>query len=85
MLGQSVDFLLGRPADRWTGHPSRATRSVLSIEGEFSWESDFLAGRADPLCPRSASHVDLLGYRQSVVNLDAEVPHGTFYFSVPKQ
>ena len=41
-------------------------------------------GRAHPLCP-VASHVDLLGDCQGIIDLDAKVAHGTFNFSVPKQ
>jgi hypothetical protein len=38
-------------------------------------------GKADPLCP-VVSHVDLLGDCQGVIDLDAEVPHGTFDFGM---
>jgi len=38
-------------------------------------------GRADPLRP-VASHVALLGDCQGVIDLDAEVPHGTFDFGM---
>jgi hypothetical protein len=40
-------------------------------------------GRADTLCP-DTSDIDLFRYGKGVVNLDAEVPHGTFNFSVSK-
>jgi hypothetical protein len=33
-----------------------------------------LAGRACLLCP-GISDVNLLGYRESIVNLDAKIPH----------
>jgi hypothetical protein len=47
--------------------------------------SPHLTNRAEPLrlCP-DASDIDLFRYGKGVVNLDAEVPHGTFDFSVPK-
>jgi hypothetical protein len=43
-------------------------------------------GRAEPtrLCPHT-SDIDLFGYGKGVVNLDAEISHCTFDFSMPKQ
>jgi hypothetical protein len=41
-------------------------------------------GRADTLCP-DTSDIDLFRYGKGVVNLDAEVPHGTFNFSVSQR
>jgi hypothetical protein len=45
-----------------------------------------LANRAEPrrLCP-DASDIDLFGYGKGVVNLDAEISHRTFNFSVSKR
>ena len=45
-----------------------------------------LVNPAEPmrLC-RDASDIDLFGYGKGVVNLDAEISHRTFNFSVPKQ
>ena len=34
---------------------------------------------------RTTSDINLFGYGKGVVNLDAEIPHCTFNFSVPKQ
>jgi hypothetical protein len=43
-----------------------------------------LAGRADPPCP-VASYVDLLGYRQSIIDLDAEVTNRALDFVVAQR
>jgi hypothetical protein len=52
----------------------------LSIVAKFS-ENRNLAGRADALCP-VASHVDLLGDCQGVVDVNAKVAHGALYLGV---
>src|SRR5437899_2154507 len=52
--------------------------------GSGSWASSVRRGRlgrADPLRP-VASHVDLLCDCQGVIDLDSEVPHGTFDFGM---
>jgi len=41
-------------------------------------------GRACLLCP-GISDVNLFGYRKGIVNLDAEVPDGTFDLGVAEQ
>ena len=41
-------------------------------------------GRACPLCP-GISDVDLFGYREGIIHLDAEVSDGALDFGVAKQ
>jgi hypothetical protein len=41
------------------------------------------SNRAAPLCP-GCLDFDLLRYRQSVVNIDAQISHRTFNLRVPK-
>jgi hypothetical protein len=41
-------------------------------------------GRACLLCPR-ISDIDLFGYREGIIYLDAEVSDGAFDFGVAKQ
>jgi hypothetical protein len=41
-------------------------------------------GRAGPLCGL-ASHVDLLGYRQSIINLDTKIANRALDLGMAKQ
>jgi len=47
-------------------------------------ESDKPMCRAFALCPGS-SNIDLFGYRDSVINLDAEVSHGALDLGVAEE
>src|SRR5262245_301838 len=53
-------------------------------EHRRSADLDTLKGRAFPLCPGS-SDVDLLGYRDSVIYLDAQVSHGALDLGVTEK
>jgi hypothetical protein len=64
---------------------------VITLDGHFSYylPGPLLAqvgchgrGRAIPLCP-GTSDVYLLGYRESVVDLNAQIAHCALNFSVP--
>jgi superfamily I DNA/RNA helicase len=61
-------------------YPTREPSRQLPDAARLLWPN-----RAEPLRLRpDTSDIDLFGYGKRVVNLDAEVPHGTFDSSVPK-
>jgi hypothetical protein len=68
------------------------TRQSRARERRF-WSGTFdrlLVAGLRPSCPAAATsttklHLGLLGDLQSIVNLDAEIPHGTFELRVSKQ
>ena len=80
----------GRVRQRICGFTERRGRDAderASRRAEFRSLAQFgccRRGRAIPLCPRT-SDVDLFGYRESVVDLDAEIAHRALDFLVSQQ
>ena len=80
----------GRVRQRICGFTERRGRDAderASRRAEFRSLAQFgccRRGRAIPLCP-GISDVDLFGYSEGVVDLDAEIPHCTLDLPVPQQ
>src|SRR3954454_10339174 len=62
----------------------RPPRFAASFMSHVGTNRSLKADRACPLCPGN-SDINLFRYRQSVIDLDAEIPHRAFDLGMPEQ
>ena len=84
LLGQSLQMNGARDESALPLIATEVLRRDAVYWRRYSCEAAGLGwAERNALCPGS-SDIDLFRYGKGVVNLDAKVPHCTFYFSVPK-